>query len=128
MGIQITTGAMMQCSFGAAPAPINILPANRVQAGGAPAATIMDFVPMTNIPTFGMCSSLANPTVAAATAAALGALTPMPCIPATAAPWAPGVPTTMIANQPALDATCKLMCTWGGAIQFTAPAQFTVEL
>jgi hypothetical protein len=34
----------------------------------------------------------------------------------------------MIANQPALDATCKLMCTWGGAIQFTAPAQFTVEL
>ncbi|WP_231621572.1 DUF4280 domain-containing protein [Sphingomonas sp. 37zxx] len=126
--MQITTGAMMQCSFGVAPAPINVLPANRVLAGGMPAATIMDFAPMTNIPTFGMCSSPANPTVAAATAAALGALTPMPCIPATAAPWIPGVPTTLIGSQPALDSTCKLMCNWGGVIQFSAPSQFTVEL
>ncbi len=128
MAMQITTGAMMQCSFGAAPAAIAILPANRVLAGGAPAGTIMDHAPAVNIPPFGMCSSLANPTVAAATAAALGALTPMPCVPATPAPWAPGVPTTLIGNMPALDASCMLTCMWGGAIQFTAPAQATVSL
>jgi len=124
--MQITTGATMQCSFGAAPAPINILPTNRVMAAGMPAATIMDFVPVTNIPPFGTCSSLANPTVAAATATALGALTPMPCIPATSAPWTPGVATTLIGDQPALDSACMLTCVWGGLIQFTAPAQVTV--
>ncbi len=86
-------GAMLQCSFGAAPSSMVVLPANRTTAGGVPAATIMDNVPLLNIMPFGVCSSLANPTVAAATAAALGVLTPMPCIPATATPWAPGAPT-----------------------------------
>ncbi|MDP5280597.1 DUF4280 domain-containing protein [Sphingomonas sp. DG1-23] len=128
MPLQMTTGAMMACSFGAAPSTLNVLPANRVMAGNVPAATIMDHAPMVNIPPFGMCSSPANPTVIAATAAALGVLTPMPCVPATPAPWAPGVPTTMIGNMPALNDTCKLMCVWGGVIQFTAPGQTTVQV
>lgn len=128
MPLQMTTGAMMACSFGAAPSALNILPANRVMAGNLPAATIMDNVPMVNVPPFAMCSSLANPTVAAATAAALGALTPMPCVPVTPAPWVPGVPTRLIGNMPALNDTCKLMCTWGGIIQFTAPGQATVQV
>lgn len=90
-----------------------------------PAANIMDHVPMANIMPFGMCSSPANPMVAAATAAAMGVLTPMPCIPNTPAPWVPGAPTVLVANMPALDNTCKLMCTWAGVIQFTMPGQFT---
>jgi hypothetical protein len=36
------------------------------------AATIMDYAPIVNIPPFAMCQSLANPTVATATTAALG--------------------------------------------------------
>ena len=126
MPLQITNGAMMACSFGAAPSALTVLPVNRVTAGGTPAATIMDHAPMVNVLPFGVCSSPANPTVAAATAAALGVLTPMPCVPATPAPWVPGVPTTMIGNMPALNNSCTLMCIWGGVIQFTAPAQATV--
>jgi hypothetical protein len=120
-------GAAMQCSFGAAPSTLVVLPANRVLTG-TPAANIMDNKPIMNVPPFGVCNSLANPTVAAATAAALGVLTPMPCVPLLPAPWVPGAPTVLIANMPALDNSSKLMCAWGGVIQFTAPGQTTVQI
>ena len=124
MGQQVTTGAMMMCSFGMAPSALNVLPLNRVLAG-TPAANIMDNKPMVNIPPFGMCMSIANPMVAAATAAAMGVLTPMPCIPVTMAPWVPGSPTVLIGNMPALNNTSKCMCNWGGVIQITFPGQVT---
>ena len=122
MGIQVCMGATLQCSFGAAPSSLVVLPANRVMTG-PPAATIMDNAPMVNILPFGMCSSPANPTVAAATAAALGVLTPMPCVPVTPAPWVVGAPTVLIGNMPALNNSSKLMCTWGGVIQVVVPGQ-----
>lgn len=125
MAAQVCMGAMMQCSFGSAPASLVVLPVNHV-LGDTPAANIMDHVPMMNVPPFGTCQSMSNPMVAAATAAALGALTPMPCIPVTAAPWVPGVPTVLIGNMPALDANCKLTCSWGGLIQITSPGQFKI--
>ena len=126
MPIQVTTGAMLQCSFGAAPSTLQVLPTGRVMAGDMPAATIQDHMPIVNLPPFGMCSSIANPTVAAATAAALGVLTPMPCVPATPAPRLPGVPTVMSGGMPVLDNTCKLMCLWAGVIQIVSPGQTTV--
>ena len=126
MGVQVVTGAMLQCSFGVAPSSLVVLPTNKVLAT-TPAANIMDNKPMLNIMPFGMCQSPANPTVAAATAAAMGVLTPMPCIPATAAPWVPGCPKVMIGNMPAVDSNCKLMCNWGGVIQVVSPGQFTVQ-
>ncbi|QCP52081.1 DUF4280 domain-containing protein [Trinickia violacea] len=124
MSFLVTTGSTMQCTFGAAPAVLNVLPANRVLAG-TPAATIMDHMPMVNVPPFGVCSCVANPMVAAATAAALGVLTPMPCVPMTMAPWLPGSPTVLIGAMPALQNASKLMCAWGGVISILAPAQFT---
>jgi hypothetical protein len=75
-----------------------------------------------------MCSSIANPTVASATAAALGVLTPMPCIPVTPGPWAPGAPTVLIADMPALDGNSMLMCNWAGVIKINDPGQTTVEV
>lgn len=125
MGMCVCQGALLQCSFGVAPSSLNVLPSNRTLTSNMPAATIMDHVPMLNVMPFGMCQSIANPTVAAATAAALGVLTPMPCIPATAAPWVVGSPTVLIGNMPALNNDAKLMCMWGGVIQINMPGQFT---
>jgi Domain of unknown function (DUF4280) len=125
---QVCMGAQLQCSFGAAPSNLMVLPANRVMTSNVPAANIMDNKPMVNILPFGTCMSLANPQVAAATSAAMGVLTPMPCIPVIAAPWAPGVPTVLIANMPAVDNTCKLMCNWAGVIQVVNPGQMTHQI
>jgi hypothetical protein len=125
MALQVCMGAMMMCSFGAAPSSLVVLPANQTFTG-TPAANIMDNKPIVNIPPFGMCSSIANPVVATATTAALGVLTPMPCVPATVAPWTPGAPTVLIGNMPALDSNSKLMCIWAGVIQITSPGQTTV--
>ncbi len=124
---QVCMGATLQCSFGAAPSTLVVLPANRVLTQ-TPDANIMDNKPLVNIMPFGMCSSPSNPAVIAATAAALGVLTPMPCVPVIPAPWIPGAPTVLIANMPALDNTCKLMCAWAGVIQITNAGQATVEI
>jgi len=122
-------GATLQCSFGMASSSLMVIPKGPpTMAGGPLAASIMDFAPMVNILPFGMCSSLANPTVAAATAAALGVLTPMPCMPVTLAPWAPGSPTVLLGTFPALNSSSKCMCAWAGVISIVNPGQFTVQI
>jgi len=128
MGQQVVAGAMMTCSFGVAPSALVVLPANKTMVGGPPAANIMDFKPMVNIPTFGMCNTPSNPAVASATAAALGVLTPMPCVPVTTAPWVPGAPTVLIGNMPALNNSSKCMCAYGGVISITSPGQVTTNV
>jgi hypothetical protein len=120
-GPQVIATAALQCSFGVAPSTLTVLPISRVLVEGRPAATIMDMLPIVNIPPFGMCSSLANPTVAAATAAALGVLTPMPCVPVMAGPWSPGAPKTLIGGKPALTAGATAMCSWAGVVTVTFP-------
>jgi hypothetical protein len=122
MSLVAAAGATMTCTMGAAPSSLVVLPVNRVLSG-APAANILDNVPFLNVLPFGTCMSMANPAVASATAAALGVLTPMPCTPMTAAPWVPGVPTVLIGNMPAVDASCKLVCAFGGAISIVSPGQ-----
>ncbi len=126
MPMQVCMGAQMMCTFGLAPSALVVLPVNRVMTNQVPDANIMDHIPLVNIMPFGMCISPANPAVAAATAAALGVLTPMPCIPNTPSPWVPGAPTVLLGNQPTLDNTSKLFCMWGGVITFVTPGEFTV--
>jgi len=128
MPMQVVNGAQLMCTFGVAPSNLVVLPVNRRITNNQPAANIMDYVPMTNIMPFGMCTSPANPQVAAATAAAMGVLTPQPCVPATSAPWAPGSATVMLANQPALDNVSTCMCNWAGVISITDPGQTTAEI
>ena len=124
MAIQTCMGASMMCSFGLAPS--TLLPTPKpVMTSNMIAANIMDFAPIVNIPPFGMCMCPGNPMFVAATAAALGTPTPVPCIPVTVAPWITGAPTVLLANAPALNNSSTLMCTWGGVITFVSPGQMT---
>src|SRR5579871_207765 len=126
MPMQVCMGAMMMCTMGMAPSSLVVLPTNMVMTDEMPDANIMDNIPLVNIMPFGMCMSPANPMVAAATAAAMGVLTPMPCIPMTVAPWVPGAPTVMLADMPTLDNTSTLMCMWAGVISIVDPGEMTV--
>jgi len=130
MPMQVCMNAQMMCTFGMAPSNLVVLPINRVMTNQMPDANIMDHIPLVNIMPFGACFSIANPTVAAATAAALGVLTPMPCIPNTPAPWITGAisPPVLLGNQPSLDNVSQLMCIWGGVITFITPGEFTVMI
>jgi len=124
MAVQTCMGASMMCTMGVAPSTLIPTP-KPIVTSNMVAANILDHIPMTNIPPFGMCICPGNPMVAAATAAAMGVLTPQPCIPMTMAPWVTGAPTVMLANAPALNNSSTLMCTWGGTITFVNPGQMT---
>jgi hypothetical protein len=121
----VCNGAILMCSFGMAPGVFTVLPINRKTTSVQPSGTIMDIIPLANIPSFGMCTCPANPVVAAATAAALGVLTPMPCIPGTVTPWAPGSPNVTLSNIPTIEETDTLMCMWGGLITVSYAGQVT---
>ena len=125
MAQHVVNGASTMCTFGSAPATLVVLPTKMITSSNQPAATIMDHKPLVNILPFGPCKSLAFPATAAATAAASGVLTPMPCIPLTTSPWVPGSPTVMLGGEPALNNTSKCMCNWGGVISITVPGQVT---
>ncbi|NJQ21801.1 DUF4280 domain-containing protein [Pantoea sp. LS15] len=124
----VCAGAMLTCIQGIAPATLLVLPINRVMIEGKPAANIKDHIPLVNIPPFGMCRSLANPTVAAATAAAMGVLTPMPCLPVIPAPWLPGALRTRIAGMPALTLPSTCQCQWGGVIRIVQPGSLRTQV
>ena len=119
----VCTSALMTCSFGMVPCPLVVNPARNVFLQGKQRANIGDFVPITNIASFGMCSAPTNPTVIAATAAAMGVFTPMPCVPAIVSPWMPGKPDLLVQGMPALTKTSTNMCMWLGQISFTNEGQ-----
>lgn len=125
MAISVVQSAMCQCSMGAAPTPLNILPINMVFAT-TPLASISDCVPFLNIMPFGVCTSMANPSTAALTAAAFGVLTPGPCIPTPAGTWIPGCPNVLLKSGPSVTNNCKLICAFGGVIQIVSPGQTSV--
>ncbi|MCX4304488.1 MAG: DUF4280 domain-containing protein [Acetatifactor sp.] len=120
-------GTMLKCSFGSAPAPLMVLPDKKVNSM-FPVAVSADHVPFLNILPFGMCSNPANPMVMAATAAAMGALTPVPCIPCTAEAWSGACGKVKVKGKPALNMDARLNCLYGGSIQAAAPMQPTVLL
>lgn len=126
MGLIVVTGAVLQCPFGTVPANLSVTSQRTVLAEGKPVATIQDSAPNANISSFGMCSSLANPQVASATAAALGVLTPQPCVPAVAGTWIPAQTTCLADGKPCLTSDAAAVCSYGGALCIVDAGQKTV--
>ena len=114
---------MMRCTMGTSPANLTVLPVRTVNLAGPPMANISDHKSMVNLAPFGLCRSLAFPPTAAATAAAHGHLTPMPCVHNTPAPWFVGKMDYLIKGQPALLKSCKCQCMWGGTISLITDGQ-----
>ncbi|MEG1918497.1 MAG: DUF4280 domain-containing protein, partial [Oscillospiraceae bacterium] len=120
MGLCVCMGANLQCSFGVAPSALIVNSQVTALTSSKPMATIMDNKPMANILPFGMCNSVANPATKRPPPVMF---TPAPCIPVISAPWAPGSPTVLVSNVPALNNSSKLMCMWGGVISIVNPGQ-----
>lgn len=123
MGVIVVAGAMVQCPFGTAAGNLKVTSQTSVLIEGKLAATIQDTAAVVNISGCGMCSSMANPQVAAATAAALGVLTPQPCIPAVAGGWIPSQTTCLAEGKPCLTQEAKAICSYGGIITINNPGQ-----
>jgi hypothetical protein len=119
--LPVVSGALLQCTMGTVPTPLTVLPIARVMIENRPAARVTDNVPGLNILPFGLCRSPANPVVAAATAAALGVLTPMPCWPVPAGPWISPVTRTTGSSIPLLAAGSTCLCAYAGTISVQLP-------
>jgi hypothetical protein len=108
-------GAQLECTMGAAPSNLIVLPQHRVQLGGKFKANIGDCKPFVNVLPFGTCKSMANPAVASATAAAMGVLTQMPCTP-TCSMWLGGKTDVLLDGIPALMTGDKAVCPLGAGM------------
>jgi hypothetical protein len=134
MPLLVANGAMVKCSFGATPTPLTVLPSPTHPATAAPSvlppvaplAVVTDMVPTTNLKSFGLCSSPANPAVQAATAAKLGVFSPAPCVPLRSGGWAPAS-STWVAGVAAFSQTSACKCQWLGVITVVNPGQATVS-
>lgn len=124
MAQPVVTGATIQCTIALPPGTGSFTATNQtaVRIGGKTAATAFDSAPMVNIGSCGMCTSTANPTVASATAAALGVLTPMPCVPSPMGGWL-GCSAPLIGGKPALTTDATLTCAYGGTIRIVFSGQ-----
>lgn len=119
MGVQVSTGAEVMCTFGDAPA---VFAASSEDVSATTPAGVITDVEIDNIPPFGMCSAPTNPEVIAATSAALGVFTPAPCVPVLM-PWTPGAAGVTINDVTALDDESECRCSWLGVITVTDPGQ-----
>lgn len=120
-------GTLLKCNFGNVPVPLMVLPDKKVNSM-LPVAVQSDHIPLLNILPFGMCSNPSNPLVIAATAAAMGVLTPVPCLPCTVEEWTGSSKKVKVKGGQALSMDSKLRCLFGGEIQAAAPLQPTVLL
>ena len=116
--------------MGSAEAELKTLPIPPQHQGeGQVIATIMDNIPMVNVAAFGNCKSLANPMVAAATAAAQGVLQQQPCLPVLPGPWTMGGTIVTSKGNPVLLDSSMLTCAYGmgSFITVSDPGQAKVE-
>ena len=119
----VCSTARIKCSFGDRIATLTVLPGRTIWLTGQPQANISDHTPLKNIAPFGRCHTTAYPPTGAATAAAHGKLTPMPCMPNTPFPWMGGKNDVLLKGMPALLKSSKCRCIYGGTITIVDDGQ-----
>jgi hypothetical protein len=103
----VVQGATLVCTCGSTPSQLVVSSQETVKIDNKLAATVADHNPVVNVAPFGVCQKGG------------------PCVPAFAAPWAPGSTSTVkIEGQLALLSTDKLACTaFPGVVTIQDPAQ-----
>ena len=127
MAYPVVAGGTCICTMGTTPGQINPTNQSNIRIAGKPVASTVDIAPMTNVGSCGMCQSLANPAVASATAAALGTLTPQPCVPVPAGTWICSG-KVRVAGKTVLTNEGSLKCAYAGDITIKDPGQRTVRV
>ena len=113
----VVAGATLSCTQGDQTSRLTMPVSHGVYVKEKAQMNRMDFKPSVNIQPFGLCQTTANPSVAAATAANNGILTPMPCTPVVTMPWINGKDDQLIENSPALTNQSLNMCLYSGTIK-----------
>ncbi|MCL1976066.1 MAG: DNA/RNA non-specific endonuclease [Firmicutes bacterium] len=111
----VVMGAKLECNQATAPSNLVVLPVHREQLTSQLKANIGDAKPFVNVLPFGLCKSLANPAVAAATSANRGTLTPMPCTPACSI-WIGGKTDLLLDGMPMLMVGDIAVCPLGAGM------------
>lgn len=119
----VCSKARIKCTNGDKISTLTVFPDRTIWLTGEPQANISDHVSMKNIAPFGRCHTTAYPPTGAATAAAHGKLTPMPCVPNTPFPWMGGKNDVLLKGDPALLKSSKCKCIYGGTITITFDGQ-----
>ncbi|WP_166246596.1 DUF4280 domain-containing protein [Paenibacillus turpanensis] len=112
----VVAGAVLRCSCGTMMNRLKMPLSHGVYIKGKAQMNIMDYQPQLNIAPFGMCATIQNPAVDAATKANNNILTMMPCTPIVSMPWANGKEDQLVDGQPALMNKCTATCQYKGII------------
>lgn len=124
----VTQNAILRCPFGLMTSILNVVDSTRASIGKNKMAVQSDKVPLVNIPIFGMCTSIVNPAVQAATLAAMGTLTPAACPGVKAIMgWSPPPSNVLNSTSRYLLQTCTLLCSFGGNIHIVHSGQGVVN-
>ena len=121
----VCSGAKIRCTMGTGVATLTVLPppVRTVLLTGKPQANVSDTKPIVNVGSCGNCRSLLYPPTAAATAAAEGVLTPMPCVPSIIGTWFPGKLDYLVQGPPALLKSDHCQCAFGGTVSLINDGQ-----
>lgn len=113
MGFIVVEESLMRCSAGLTPNVLQVKSQACLKINGLLAATVMDFAPMANIGSFGICQIKTD----------LAEGVPQPCIPMTSSPWKPGSTVQKVNELAVLMAPATCNCDIGGLIMIQESIQ-----
>ena len=122
----VLEGDICKCSNGNAPCPLVVTSSGRMTCGRRKVAVKTD-ASIANLASFGMCNTLANPAVAAATAANNGVLTPQPCVPALTGSWNGTAGKLNVGGMAAVLESSTAICSYAGNISISLTGNHNIE-